>query len=371
LSGPTAFASDWTIKSGTWGGDTPSNGTLSTDALAISNVGSGLWQQQSINITNLYKDDKARFGWSDSSGDNRVFIEVKHNVVTYPVTISARTYYDETYDRFYFQLSWLYFGITLPTSTITYTVYSVTAGGAETVIDGPTVLTATTVCGSNPSIYGDSYVTLHASMKRLMFGTGDTMVKGVGYTWSGQQNYCECGGSDVVPPLPRKYTVAVAGVATSNAIDTCSGADQYFDVSLLNRSATLRNSWSTAGGVYPCGAANGICCHGYFEPLTCFPSYQISTHRFWALWSGGNTQLWGTVNASYVYPCPPDDPISISAEITFYKELAGLQEIRDMSGEVLPFLLYRGGGSGDGYIFPTVVDWLNCASATYTVTAVP
>lgn len=322
--------------------------TSSNDARFICWAGQDGRYQKGTFSGWTYAGDEIVFGWSDMIGYNQLYLKFTHDIVgvSGPVYWAGGTYYDETYDRFYF---WFIALADSLARSITYSIYSVTNGGAETLVSGPTPLSVGVYPPvSSYMILGDAYVTLHAEqMRHAMFGTG-TIVHQIAIAGSGNQ----CGCSGAVPAVSRKYDAVVAGIVQDS---------QPFNLSLLNRSPTLRNYMH-----FSYSSPLDECCYTIPGPIEyligsecCYSDWgQVSGTGTYITWFFAHllivdgdyyTDLWGYAQA---------DHWGIGkAQIRFYKRLYGRVDARALVGEVLPFE-------------SSLNDYVDGSSATFTITSV-
>lgn len=337
-------AGDWTVVAGTW--LWPAQ-TTSTDARLVAIAGQSDWQMcgQGI-IPSLVAGDEAIFGWSDAISRNQVYVKVTISSGTH--TVAGGTYYDERDSRFYFWFTGL------GTFDITYTVYRVTDGAAPSVVSGPTTLTSGDTGGGVIGVLGDGYTTLHAHMRHAMLGTGDNSTAGI-VRFAGFYNQCDCGGylggSSTLRP-PRKYTATVAGVTQG---DWNLGGGTYFPYGLLNRSVTLRNYFhNSPGSPYTAPCPN--CCHSNYV----ITGSDIQNTWFYGTYVNNYTELHGYAYASWMSPVG-----AVVCEVHFRKLIYGVQDLRDLVGEVLDY--YEMIPSPLGPPYKWLVDPQN---ATFTITSV-
>ena len=331
---------DWEVVSGTW---TWPARTTSTDARLVAIPGQSNWQVYANGgVSSMVAGDEAIFGWSDSVSRNQVY--VKYRVSSGTRSVVAGSYYDERDSRFYF---WL---VGVGNWNITYTIYRVTDGGAPAVVTGPTTLTAAPAPGGAfYLVAGDDYTTLHANMRHAMIGTGDNSTAGT-VVFAGIHNQCACSGEVSLMP-PRKYTASVAGVTQG---DWDLGGGAYFNYALLNRTASLRNYFHNSPGT-PYHDPCPNCCHSNYAIGT-----DIQNTWFYGTYASGYTELHGYAYASYASPVG-----AVICEVHFRKLIYGVQDLRDLVGEVLDY--YEMIPSPLGPPYKWLVDPRN---ATFTITSV-
>lgn len=352
-AGPRATVeADWNVLSGTWTFSGVGAATDSSNAKIVSYGGQATWQANNsaaiyLNYFTTNTGDEGLIGMSDAIGRNQLYIMVSKAVETAPAayrSVPVGVWYDEARDRFYWWIA------RAGSAAITYKIYRVTDGGSPSLEIGPITVSPTNPGGGNV-VLADGYVTIHATMRNHLIGTGANGSSNGQVIIGGTRNQCACGGG--VGIVPRKFSAVVSGISVgSDPIREEFGVPPvYADVSRLNRSATLRNYYHLTPGT-PFAVPCNNCCHSDWVIDT-------GSRMTWFTYAyvGGYTELYG-----YAYMQQPTSIGLVTMQVTFRKSLFGIIDVRDLDGEVLEY---------DSYTHSLMVgDYIDGTGATFTIRAI-